>query len=106
MIKTVDETTPYYICSDGRKLEHQRTETRNSSGFKRTFEVYACSDCSGCSLKSECLYDKFRRFNYRSSEKVYIEFMLYVFGRNINKYHRFKHGKIKKFEGETEQTVA
>ena len=50
--------------------------------------------------------EDFRRFHYRSSEKVYKEFMLYAFGRNLNKYHRFLHGKIKKFEGKTEQTAA
>ena len=33
--------------------------------------------------------ENFRRFNYRSSDKVYKEFMLYAIGRNINKYHRF-----------------
>ncbi len=32
------------------------------------------------------------------SEKVYKEFMLYAIGRNINKYHRFLHDKIPKFE--------
>ena len=42
--------------------------------------------------------EKFRRFNYRSTEKVYKEFMLYAIGRNINKYHRFLHDKIHKFE--------
>lgn len=47
--------------------------------------------------------EDFRRFNYRSSENVYKEFMLYVIGRNINKYHRFVHGKLQKFEGKTEQ---
>lgn len=50
--------------------------------------------------------DSFRRFNYRTSEKVYKEFMLYAIGRNLNKYHRFLHEKIKKFEGKTEETVA
>ena len=50
--------------------------------------------------------EDFRRFHYRSAEKVYKEFMLYAFGRNLNKYHRFLHGKIKKFEGKTEQTAA
>lgn len=43
--------------------------------------------------------DGFRRFNYRTAEKVYKEFMLYAIGRNINKYHRFLHDEIKKFEG-------
>lgn len=50
--------------------------------------------------------DKFRRFNYRSSEKVYKEFMLYAIGRNINKYHRFLNGQIKKFEGKPEEVAA
>ena len=50
--------------------------------------------------------EKFRRFHYRSAEKVYKEFMLYAIGRNINKYHRFLHNKIQKFEGKTEQKTA
>ena len=50
--------------------------------------------------------DGFRRFNYRTAEKVYKEFMLYAIGRNINKYHRFLHDKIKKFEGKTEENAA
>ncbi len=43
--------------------------------------------------------DGFRRFNHRSKEKVYKELMFYIMGRNINKYHRFRHGLIEKFEG-------
>ncbi len=50
--------------------------------------------------------DKFRRFHYRSTEKVYKEFMLYAIGRNINKYHRFLHDKIHKFEGKTGEKAA
>ncbi len=50
--------------------------------------------------------ENFRRFNYRSTEKVYKEFMLYAIGRNINKYHRFLHEEIKKFEGKKEQKSA
>ena len=45
--------------------------------------------------------ENFRRFNYRSSDKVYKEFMLYAIGRNINKYHRFLYEKLKKVEGKT-----
>ena len=48
----------------------------------------------------------FRRFNYRSADKVYKEFMLYAIGRNINKYYRFLNEKLKKFEGKiTEKTA-
>lgn len=50
--------------------------------------------------------EDFRRFNYRSQEKVYKEFLLYAMGRNLNKYHRFRHGKIKKFEGKPEEPAA
>lgn len=50
--------------------------------------------------------ENFRRFHYRSSEKVYKEFLLFAIGRNINKYHRFFHGGLKKFEGKTEQKTA
>ena len=50
--------------------------------------------------------ENFRRFNYRSTDKVYKEFMLYAIGRNINKYCRFLNEKLKKFEGKiTEKTA-
>ncbi len=48
----------------------------------------------------------FRRFNYRSEEKVYKEFMLYAIGRNIMKYHQFLHQEIEKFEGKKEEEAA
>lgn len=48
----------------------------------------------------------FRRFHYCSREKVYKEFMLYAIGRNINKYHRFLHDKIEKYEGNQGQETA
>ena len=32
--------------------------------------------------------------------------LLYTSGRNINKYHRFLHDEIKKFEGKTEEKTA
>ena len=50
--------------------------------------------------------EDFRRFNYRSAEKVYKEFMLYAIGRNIIKYHRFIHHEIEKYEGKKEQKAA
>lgn len=157
------EDEVYYVCHDGRKLRHIRTEKKKQDEYEQTFEVYGCADCSGCPYKAKCLYkyreekdadrnkvmkinerwedlqeethanilsekgilnrqirsiqteghfgdikenEDFRRFHYRSSEKVYKEFMLYAFGRNLNKYHRFLHGEIKKFEGKTERTAA
>ena len=50
--------------------------------------------------------DDFRRFNHRSTEKVYKEFMLYAIGRNINKYHRFLCNKLQRFEGKQEENAA
>ena len=50
--------------------------------------------------------ENFRRFNYRSAEKVYKELMLYAIGRNILKYHRFLHHEIEKYEGKKEQKAA
>lgn len=50
--------------------------------------------------------ENFRRFHYRSLEKVYKEFMLYAIGRNINKYHRFLHQEIEKFTGKADPKTA
>ncbi len=50
--------------------------------------------------------ENFRRFHYRLSEKVYKEFLLFAIGRNVNKYHRFLHDELKKFEGKTEKKTA
>ena len=162
-MKKVDCEKPYYICHNNRKLLHSHSEKHKEKGYTKTFEVYACADCSGCHLKSQCLYNyneekhahknkimkvnelwetlkknsytniqsekgilnrqirsiqteghfgdikgnqKFRRFNYRSSEKVYKQFLLHVFARNINKYHRFQLGKLHKYEGKTVGSVA
>ena len=50
--------------------------------------------------------ENFRRFNYRSTEKVYKEFMLYAISRNIMKYHRFIHQEIEQYAGKKEQEAA
>lgn len=50
--------------------------------------------------------ENFRRFNYRSADKVYKEFMLSAIGRNINKYCRFLNEKLKKFEGKATKKTA
>ena len=110
MTYAVFEDEHYYICHDGRELRHIRTESKEQDGYTQTVEVYGCADCSGCEHKSKCLYrynaEKIRRFNYRSEEKVYKEFMLYAIGRNIIKYHRFLHDEIKKYEEKKEQKTA
>ena len=43
--------------------------------------------------------DGFRRFNHRSKEKVTKEMMLYIFGKNVDRYYRFITNQLKKFEG-------
>lgn len=45
-----------YICHNNRELKFQRTEIRRSKGYEQTYEVYKCEDCTGCHLKSQCLY--------------------------------------------------
>ena len=163
MKTTVFEDEQVYICHDGRELRHINTEKKEQNGYTQTYEVYGCSDCSGCEHKSKCLYkynpnkdidknkvmkinevweelrekshaniqsekgilkrqirsiqteghfgdikenEDFRRFNYRTSDKVYKEFMLFAIGRNINKYHRFLYAKLKKFEGKLQEKTA
>ncbi len=48
----------------------------------------------------------FDRFYHRSEEKVFKELLLYIMGKNIDKYHKFINQKIKKFEGKKEQIIA
>ena len=128
------EDEHYYICHDGRELRHIRTELKQQDGYVQTFEVYGCCDCSGCEHKSKCLYkyneekgilnrrirsiqteghfgdikknEDFRRFHYRSTRKVYREFLLYAIGRNLNKYHRFTTGELKKYEPKSDENAA
>jgi len=50
--------------------------------------------------------NNFRRFNYRSSEKVYKEFLLYAIGRNVMKYHRFVNEEIVRYDGKPKQQAA
>lgn len=41
--------------------------------------------------------DGFRRFNNRSTEKVYKEVLFYFFGKNIKRLHSFKHNNLQEF---------
>ena len=47
--------------------------------------------------------DDFRRFNHRSTDKVFKEIIFYVIGRNIGKYYRFKLGKLSEYNGKVIQ---
>jgi transposase len=50
--------------------------------------------------------DGFRKFNHRSSEKVYKESLLYIFGKNIGRYHKFSSGDLVKYEMKMEEQAA
>jgi superfamily II DNA helicase RecQ len=50
--------------------------------------------------------DGFRKFNHRSSEKVYKESLIYIFGKNIGRYHKFMNDELKKYEPNIEQMTA
>ena len=52
----VFEDEQVYICHDGCELRHINTEKKEKNGYTQTYEVYGCSDCSGCEHKSKCLY--------------------------------------------------
>ena len=123
----------YYICHDGRELHHIRTEKKEQAGYTQTFEVYGCSDCSGCIHKEKCLYkydaekdaekNKVMKISEQwealkeeshaniQSEKGILNRQIRSiqteghFG-DINKYHRFLHEEIKKFEGNTKEKTA
>ncbi len=45
-----------FRCADGRLVTYDRMEFSHTKGYQRTFKVYSCKDCSGCDLKSKCLY--------------------------------------------------
>lgn len=152
-----------YVCAGGKKLSFSHFEKHRSKGFKQIYNVYSCSECSGCKHKADCLYkyderkdkdknkvikvnrnwdklkaeshkniesnkgiyyrqirsiqtegffgdmkenDGFRKFNHRSSEKVYKESLIYNFGKNIGRFHKFKTGQLKKYESNVDQTAA
>ena len=56
MTCAIFEDEYYYICHDGRKLLHIRTESKEQDGYTQTVEVYGCADCGVCEHKSRCLY--------------------------------------------------
>lgn len=50
--------------------------------------------------------DDFRKFNHRSSKKVYKESLLYIIGKNIGRYHKFLNGELTEYVMKDEQNVA
>ena len=50
-----DEVTDSFICPNNRRLNYVYDSNRTDKyGFKRTFKVYECEDCSDCPLRSSC----------------------------------------------------
>lgn len=50
--------------------------------------------------------DDFRKFNHRSSKKVYKESLLYIIGKNIGRYHKFLSGELTEYVMKDNQTAA
>ena len=78
---------------------NERWEELKEKSHKNIQSEKGILNCQICSIQTEGHFgdmkenDDFRRFNHRSTEKVYKEFMMYAIGRNINKYHRFLSSK-------------
>lgn len=50
-----DEKHDTYICPNQQRLVFQyRSHRTDKHGFKRTFKMYECEDCSGCPFRSSC----------------------------------------------------
>ena len=107
VIEGMDKVREVIEKNRKRKLVKHKKLSNN-----RIIEIDNCSPLEirklqTCSIQTEGHFgdikenENFRRFNYRSADKVYKEFMLYAIGRNINKYHRFLYEKLRKFEGKT-----
>ena len=107
VIEGMDKVREVIEKNRKRKLVKHKKLSNN-----RIIEIDNCSPLEirklqTCSFQTEGHFgdikenENFRRFNYRSADKVYKEFMLYAIGRNINKYHRFLYEKLRKFEGKT-----
>ena len=97
--EAVFEDEPYYICHDGKGTAPYPDRNKVMKINERWEELKEESHAPfrwKCHLGDIKQNEDFRRFNDRSSEKAYKEFMLYVISRNIMKYHRFLHQEIEK----------
>ena len=100
------QTLEVYGCADCSGCEHKarclykyNAQTNPEGILNRQIRSIQTEGHFGDIKENE----KFRRFHYRSAEKVYKEFMLYAIGRNINKYHRFLYEELQKYEGKKEE---
>lgn len=70
--ETVDNTgkiNKIYICHNNIELKLEKIEIKKTKGYTQEYEVYECSDCSGCNLKSKCLY-KYDEEKHKDKNKV------------------------------------
>ena len=52
---TYHSDTNSYVCPNEKQLNYLYESTRTDRyGFKRTFKVYECEDCTGCPLRELC----------------------------------------------------
>jgi transposase len=64
IVFTYDEEADVYICPEGK---HVRLKSKNQKKNSSIVNIYQCSDCEGCPLRSKCTQSKI--------------------GRIINRYH-------------------
>ncbi|WP_404458852.1 IS1182 family transposase [Oceanobacillus kapialis] len=72
-----DSDGDFFTCPNGKKVAFQYLSNRkDKTGFKRTFRVYECEDCSGCPLRDQCTKAKENRKIYYNAhweqQKEYI----------------------------------
>ena len=57
-----DEEKDEFLCPDGRRmLYHETSRYRSENGYWKEVRIYACEDCSGCELKTQCTRAKGNR---------------------------------------------
>jgi hypothetical protein len=50
-----DEKDDSFTCPNGKKLTYKKTCSQHTSnGFESEYRLYKCTDCSQCTLKSQC----------------------------------------------------
>ena len=64
-----DSDGDFFTCPNGKKVPFQYLSNRtDKAGFKRTFRVYECEDCSGCPLRVHCTKAKGNRKIYYNAQ--------------------------------------
>jgi hypothetical protein len=56
-----DAATDMYICPLGKEMPYRETKKSDGSQGPRVMRIYACKDCAGCPMASQCLDPKAKR---------------------------------------------